>query len=207
MNFFQVGIVVKPRQHQFAVNVDPGNILAIFKSIAEELASKLAGALVHFDCRITSGFGLGIGSAVLNGALDVIYAEKFRHVDEHLCIRPFPQNISDPALRADRWKKYREDILDETGISIFMFGNKKDGSGNIIEASGCIQEFEIAKAKGNLIIPLGSTGYAAKHIFDIVKENITAYPYLNNYIDKLETETDIDKLIEIVTSIIKEQIN
>ena len=177
------------------------------KSIAEELASKLAGALVHFDCRITSGFGLGIGSAVLNGALDVIYAEKFRHVDEHLCIRPFPQNISDPALRADRWKKYREDILDETGISIFMFGNKKDGSGNIIEASGCIQEFEIAKAKGNLIIPLGSTGYAAKHIFDIVKENITAYPYLNNYIDKLETETDIDKLIEIVTSIIKEQIN
>jgi len=177
------------------------------KSSAEELASKLAGALVHVDCRITSGFGLGIGSAVVNGALDIIYAEKYRHVDEHLCIRPFPQNISDPALRANRWKKYREDILDETGISIFMFGNKEDGSGNIVEASGCIQEFEIAKAKENLIIPLGSTGYAAKHIFDTVKAAITDYPYLNNYIDQLETETDIDKLIEIVIRIIKEQIN
>ena len=177
------------------------------KKRAEELASKLAGALVKGDFRITSGFGLGIGSAVVNGALDVIYAEKFRHVDEHLCLRPFPQNISDPTLRAERWKKYREDILDETGISIFMFGNKKDGSGNIIEAKGCIQEFEIAKEKGNLIIPIGSTGYVAKHIIDIVKASIPEYPYLSKYIGQLEIETDIDKIVEIVIRIIKEQDN
>ena len=63
---------------------------------AEELAGKLSGELVKQNCRITSGFGLGIGSAVINGALDVIYAEKYRHIDEYLCLRPFPQNISDP---------------------------------------------------------------------------------------------------------------
>ena len=95
------------------------------KENAEELAGKLAGVLVRNDCRITSGFGLGIGSAVINGALDVIYAEKYRHIDEHLCLRPFPQNISDPTKRAEKWKKYREEMLTETGVSIFMFGNKK----------------------------------------------------------------------------------
>ena len=175
------------------------------KSKAEELASKLAKELVHRDCRITSGFGLGIGSAVVNGALDIIFAEKFRHVDEHLCLRPFPQDIADPTARAARWKMYREEILEETGISIFMFGNKKDGSGNIVVANGCIQEFEIAKAKDNLIIPIGSTGYAAKTIFDRVKADAADYPYLSSYLPQLETETDIDKLVEIVTEIIMSQ--
>lgn len=174
---------------------------------AEELASKLAGALVHEDCRITSGFGLGIGPAVINGALHVIYAEKFRHVDEHLCLRPFPQNISDPAERAERWKKYREDMLGETGIAIFAFGNKCDGAGNIIDANGCLQEFEIAKEKGNVIIPLGSTGYVARKILDEVKADIDNYPYLKKHIDQLATETDIGKLVNIVIEIVKGQIN
>ena len=177
------------------------------KEKAEELAGKLARALVHGDCRITSGFGLGIGSAVVNGALDIIYAEKYRHVDEHLCLRPFPQNISDPVERAERWKKYREGILDETGISVFMFGNKRDkATGNIVEADGCIQEFEIAKAKGNLIIPIGSTGYAAKTIFDRVKADSADFPYLTSYLAQLESETDIDKLVEVIIEIIQNQV-
>ena len=64
--------------------------------------SALASKLVSQEYRITTGFGLGIGSAVINGALDVIYKTKFRHVDEHLCLRPFPQGISDPIDRRDQ---------------------------------------------------------------------------------------------------------
>ncbi len=174
---------------------------------AEKLAGRLASTLVQNDCRITSGFGLGIGSAVINGALDVIYAEKYRHIDEHLCLRPFPQNINDPNERARRWKKYREEMLGETGIAIFMFGNRKDKiTSSIVEAKGCIQEFEIAKAKGNIIIPIGSTGNATKTILERVKKDIDDYPYLCSYVEQLETETDIDKIIQIVMEIIKSQL-
>lgn len=174
------------------------------KDKAEELAGKLSEALVHEGCRIYSGFGLGIGSAVVNGALNVIYSEKFRHVDKHLCLHPFPQNISDPVTRAERWKQYREGIFKETGISVFIFGNKTDQvSGSVVEANGCIQEFEIANVKGNAIIPVGSTGYAAKSIFEKVKSNIGNYPYLKPYISQLETETDIDNLVKLITEIVK----
>ena len=84
-----------------------------------------------------------------------------------------------------------------------MFGNKKDAkTGTIIEANGCIQEFEIAKTKGNIIIPIGSTGYAAKSILENIKNDITNYFYLSEYIDLLETETDIDKIIQCVIEII-----
>lgn len=59
-------------------------ISKVFLFIGFCFAGELAGALVRDNCKITSGFGLGIGSAVINGALDVIYNDKFRHVDEHL---------------------------------------------------------------------------------------------------------------------------
>lgn len=176
------------------------------QAAAEQLAGKLAGALVRDDYRITSGFGLGIGSAVINGALDVIYSEKYRHVDEHLCLRPFPQNIADAAKRKVRWQKYREDILDEVGIAVFMFGNKKvkDAAGRetVVEADGCLREFEIAKSRNRVIIPVGSTGYAARKIYDEIKGNISKYPYLTAYINPLGTETDPDKLVSIIMEIV-----
>lgn len=178
------------------------------KKQAEELAGKLAQALVRAECCVTSGYGVGLGSAIINGALDVIYSEKYRHIDEHLCLRPFPQNISDPKERANRWKEYRESIIDDTGISIFMFGNKKDAiSSRIVIADGCLEEFRIAKEKGNIIIPIGSTSYAAKIIWDEVKNNLSDYPYLSDSIDKLGMETNIDNIVSIIMDIVKRQQN
>lgn len=176
------------------------------KEKAEVFVSRLAGELVRDDCRISSGFGLGIGSSVINGALDIIYSEKYRHVQEHLCLRPFPQSITNPDERAKRWKQYREDMLDETGVTIIMFGNKIDQtSGLTVEADGCIKEFEIAEEKGNIIIPIGSTGYAARTVFDKVKKDIVNHKYLSSYLSILESETDIDRLIEVIREIIKNQ--
>lgn len=178
------------------------------KDKAQALASKLAAELVHRNCRISSGFGQEIGSAVINGALDKIYSEKYKHIDEHLCLRPFPQNIKDPAERERLWKQYREDIIEETGVSVFMFGNKKNPlTGDIIEADGCIQEYEIANARGNVIIPIGSTGYAAKAIMEKMKTDPDKYPYLKNEFSVLESETDIDKIVSTIIKIIESQIN
>ena len=56
-----------------------------------------------------------------------------------------------------------------------------------------------------MIIPIGSTGYMARKIFDEVKANMDDYKYLEKYIDVLEKENDVDKLVQIVTAIAKEQ--
>ena len=173
---------------------------------AEELASKLAAALVHRDYRISSGFGQGIGSAVINGALETIYSEKYRHVDEHLCLRPFPQGITDSSARDTLWQRYREDMIGETGAAVCIFGNKKDKeTGETIEADGCIQEYEIARKKGNIIIPVGSTGFAAKTILEKIKADIKEFPYLESYLSVLETETDIEKIVETILCILEKQ--
>lgn len=194
---------------------------------AEELAKKLAGALVKNDYRITSGYGFGIGASVIEGALNVIYDEKYRHVDEYLCLRPFPRNINDPAKKMEIYTEYRRNMIRDTGISIFMFGNKLDPanpkSGNIVESNGCRQEFEISKENGNIIIPIGSTGYTAKKILEEIKADIakakdskakaseaegakvyvSKYSGLEPYIEKLEKVSDIDKIVETVMEIIE----
>lgn len=177
------------------------------KDKAEELAGRIAETLISENFKIISGFGLGIGSAVINGALAEIYQSKCRHTDEYLCLWPFPQGIKDETERQKVFTKYRNEMIADTGVAIFLFGNKKDPADplKIMEAAGCWEEFEIAKANKNIIIPIGSTGYMAKKIWDEVKANMDDYKYLKNYIDVLEKETDINKLVETVAAIAKEQ--
>ncbi len=174
---------------------------------AKELAKKIAKNLVKNDFKITSGFGLGLGSSVINGALSEIFQSKYKHIDEYLCLRPFPQGIMDLKEKNNLYNQYRRDMISDTGIAVFMFGNKEEpkGSKKIIDAPGCWEEFIIARDNENIIIPIGSTGFMAKKIFDEVKANMDNYKYLEKYIDILEKEPNVDKLVEIVTTIAKEQ--
>lgn len=177
------------------------------KDKAEELAGKIAQFLVKNDFRVTSGFGLGIGSSVINGALAEIYRSKYKHTDEYLCLRPFPQGIKDAKERQNVFTQYRKDMISDTGVAVFIFGNKKDSTdpSRIIDAPGCWEEFAVAKDNKSIIIPIGSTGFMARKILDEVKADIDNYKYLEKYIDDLETENDVDKLVEIIIAIAKEQ--
>lgn len=179
------------------------------KARVDELAYKLANQLVKEEFRVTSGFGLGIGSSIINGALDEIYNNKYKHMDEHLCLRPFPQGIIDSNERKAKWKKYREEIIKENGIAIFMFGNKKGEDGGKVIADGCIQEYEIARDEGRVIIPIGSTGDAAGEIYSKIQEerekDTEQYSYLEKYMKELGTEKNIDNIVNIVLDIVKAQ--
>ena len=87
-----------------------------------------------------------------------------------------------------------------------MFGNKVD-AGTTVVANGCFEEFEIAKKHGRIIIPIGSTGYAAKKIWEEIKDDTANYSYLSGYMDLLGEETDIQKLAAIVVEIAKTERN
>ena len=50
------------------------------KARVDELAYKLANQLVKEEFRVTSGFGLGIGSSIINGALDEIYNNRYKKI-------------------------------------------------------------------------------------------------------------------------------
>lgn len=170
-----------------------------------DFAFDLAKQLVKDGNRIISGFGLGIGSSVINGALDEIMNSKYKHVDEHLCLRPFPQYAPDPHSLPNLWTQYRKDMISESGVAIFMFGNKYSKDCDPIIANGMIEEFNLAKDNSSIIIPIGSTGWAAQQIFNEVIEDIALYPYLKKHIEILCTCTDSNTLVNCICDIVKRQ--
>jgi hypothetical protein len=124
----------------------------------------LAAGLIRSDLRIVNGFGWGIGSAVINGALEAIYSSPEKFTEEQLVMRPFPQFPTENQDLPILWEQYRQRMIALSGISIFLFGNKVSPDGNIIDANGMIREFEISVSKGRVPIPVGVTGFAAAQI-------------------------------------------
>jgi adenylate kinase family enzyme len=173
------------------------------KNKVENFTHSLAKMLVQHDYKIVSGFGLGIGSTVINGALEEIHQSKYKHIDEHLCLRPFPQIQTGTETLEEQRKSYRTDMIIQSGIAIFLFGNKIVDNETVI-ADGMLKEFEIAKEQHKIIIPIGSAGYAAKEIFDQVEQQIDQFQYLKPYLTRLSDDTlSVEMLISLIYEIIE----
>lgn len=176
------------------------------KEFAEEFVEKLSYRLVEKKYRIVSGFGLGIGSLVVNGVLKQKKDSNMRKIDNALILKPFPQHSK------IEWTAYREEMIQEAGIIIFIFGNKEDEKikgKNIILANGMEEEFEIAMKQGKIVIPIGYTGSKSLELFTRVKKNIKEY-YPKNISEKdldlfaeMDNKKSIGNLIEEIVSFIE----
>jgi hypothetical protein len=92
-------------------------------------------------------------------------------------------------------------MLSKANVVIFMYGFASPDS-------GMIEEFNIAKKDPRkIIIPIGSTGGAAKLIYDEVKANIIQYPYLEKIIDALLLEKDSERLLSLILDVIRQNLD
>lgn len=166
---------------------------------------ELSSALVKSSLRVVNGFGWGIGSAVINGALETIYANPDRYSEDQLIMRPFPQFASKDQNLPDLWEEYRQRMVSLSGISIFLFGNKIDADGNVVIANGVEREFDIAISKGHIPIPVGATGFAAEKISSLVLSSPERfYQDIDWIIPLIQELADVNTpRAELVTKIIK----
>lgn len=128
--------------------------------------------------------------------------------ENRLLLRPFPQGIEDDNTRKILWKKYREDMISRSGVSIFLFGNKLV-DGKIVLANGMESEYKIALERHCLIVPVGCTGYMAEEIWKKVNSSmsdfytniddvlIQAFKKLNYKSSKLEVINNIISFIKL----------
>lgn len=168
---------------------------------AEVFASAIARGLVAENLQITSGYGLGIGSAIITGVLREVKKIRQAHFDDYLHLYPFPQPTAEDDFKK-LWQEYRYDIMEKCGVAIFMFGNKLVNGEKTI-ADGMLSEFNIAKEKGMVLIPFAATGDAAAEIYHRIRYEEEKYPYLKEFWDILGQEKDCAKLISVIKEIIK----
>lgn len=182
---------------------------------AQDFIHKLSKTLNQKEFKVATGFGLGVGSAVINGVLEGMEELGTRNINEHLIMRPFPQYATNGKDISQLWEKYRQQLLSECGIAIFMFGNKiikkqdTEEETEVVEANGVIREFDIAVDKKVRVIPIGVTGYASRKLWEQVINDFDRYypdyPYLKDKFIKLgEDGINFNQLINIVTDIVIE---
>lgn len=174
---------------------------------AVDLITQLSRSLIAEGYNIISGFGIGVGSAVIIGALKEIYMNNKKINTNRLLLRPFPQGISNEDERQRLWRRYREDMISRAGVSIFLFGNKQE-NGMTVLANGMKSEYQIAKEKNNLIVPIGCTGYVAKEIWHEVNQNLAGFygrddGALREAFEKLNNKSDNKSLVKNVIAFLK----
>lgn len=140
----------------------------------EAFLRDLSSALVQQGYRLVTGMGLGVGDAVITGAIGEVYRHRKGHLEDSLVMRPFPRANPDPAERARVWEAYRQELASEAGICLVVFGNKAE-NGAITLAGGVRREVEIAREKGLAVVPIGGTGYVAQEIWTETQKTLERY--------------------------------
>jgi hypothetical protein len=157
---------------------------------AQNFIHLLSKRLIQKGYNIVNGFGWGVGSAVINGALEAIFENPNKYSEDQLIIKPFPQFDTGSRKLPELWEDYRQKMISLAGIAIFVFGNIKDSKGEIVNADGVLREFKITISQGLIPIPIGPTGYVAKEIYDEVTNPINNYYSGNEWIiDHLKAMT------------------
>lgn len=124
--------------------------------------------------RIISGFGLGVGDSVINGAMSFLSSAGKTISDEDLMLRPFPQLSTDGTPLHEHWTAYRRLMIENAGIAVFVFGNKIQ-SGAVVPSGGMKEEFDICLAFGVRVVPIGATGFMAQELWKIVDAAFDQY--------------------------------
>lgn len=179
------------------------------EKVVKNFIRLLSKKLIKEGYNIISGFGLGIGSEVIVGALEEIYMNNRKINNKRLLLRPFPQGIIDDKTRKELWSKYRKDMISQSGVSIFLFGNKKEKD-KVILANGMQEEYEISKENKNILIPIGATGYVAEEIYNLLnKDGLEYYGDKKSEIENLFKtlnnrnldETLIENILQIINKL------
>jgi len=179
---------------------------------AQSFIHSLSKSIVSSGFRIVNGFGWGVGSAIINGALEAVYERPDRYSEDQLIMRPFPQFETGDKKLQELWEEYRQRMISLAGIALFIYGNKSDGKGKIISANGVKREFEIAVSQGLIPVPIAATGYISEEIFfAILKEPEKYYKEIDWIIpiikelasDKLSAEEIIKRVVTIIQTINK----
>lgn len=186
------------KMHQIFISGSFREIELEKKIFSSQLAKHITSSILQQGYRICSGVGRGVGSRIVGYASEWLVAHN-QLADKRLIMRSSTYHSQDGTN--DATKVYRKRLMRDSGIVIFMFGQSET---NAQYSEGVWQEFMVAKELGMKIIPLGVTGYASLEIWKEIKNNISCYGYLEKYIDALNSETNVEKLTNIIMMIIKD---
>lgn len=186
-------IIARVRKHNIFISGRMGDVKPEVEEKACCLGRELSIGLLDARYKICTGMGRKIGYFIAGPSIQHLLEKGYKHIEQYLLVRPFDDTMSEEHRTA-----YRRRLIDENNIVVFIYGH----SSNSGRSSGMWEEYQIAKELGKIIIPIGSTGYESRYIWQDVKAHLTEYPYLETSIDDLGTEQNPKKIVSLVLKVI-----
>jgi len=159
-----------------------------------ELGKSLSRGLLENKYNICTGMGRKIGYFVAGPAIQYLLEQGYQRIDHRLTVRPFDDTMS-PGEK----NHYRKKLIGNNRVVVFVYGHSAPSN----RSPGMWEEYQIAQEQRKIIIPIGSTGYESRYIWEDVRNHITQYPYLEAIIDILGKETAPEKITENILKILR----
>lgn len=167
------------------------------EEFSHNFSRQLTSDLLRNDYRIVNGIGRRFGTHLIGYANEYLAKQGVKDFEKYLIIKPF---VGINKNAAKEKKKLREKVIGQCGASLFVFG-EPDGNA-VKEKSGVLEEFEIACQQHQTIIPISYPKMISEKIWNMVKGNLTQYPYLEGIIDQMTSEQSPEKLSKYVVHIL-----
>lgn len=164
---------------------------------SHSLSKSLAKSLFDNDYRIVNGIGRRFGTHLIGYANEYLAKQGIKNIEKHLIIKPFVGNEEGAEIEK---RRLREKVIEQCGAAIFVFGEHDCNS--VDKTSGVWEEFQIATIQHKTIIPIAYPNSVSESIWKKLKNNITAYPYLEKYIDLLTANQETDLISRIIIQIL-----
>lgn len=161
------------------------------------LSKSLTKCLIDNDYRIVNGIGRRFGTHLIGYASEYLAKQGIKNVEKYLIIKPFVGNKNNAGIEK---KQLREKVIGQCGASIFVFGEQDQNSLN--KTSGVWEEFQIAIMQHKIVIPIAYPNLISEDIWKELKNNITAYPYLEKYINLLTANRETDLISQTIVQIL-----
>lgn len=161
----------------------------------DSFCRKLGEQIIKRGYNLVSGFGLGIAGSCIIGAHEQAKREKSGRIGQRMRLHPFPQTFRNDAERKQIYAEIRRELVQESGVSVFIAGNKLDRStGNVVIADGVLSEFRFAKDHAHICIPIPATGGAAAQIWNEMQ------PHLAKFFGSARLKSEFSTLADLTTS-------
>jgi hypothetical protein len=122
------------------------------------------------NLRLVTGLGRVVGPAAVTGFLEAQGGRTAAAISRRLVVRPV-REVVPPGESLEAWKrKSREDLITQAGVMVVVGGLRKG-----VAAPGVLEEFEVARAHGLVVLPIAATGPAARTIFETIRANPEAH--------------------------------